>query len=42
MTDPYAIPKSLGILRVVESKYDLTALDIVERIHAQRDRFQMK
>lgn len=40
--DPYAIPKALGIFHEVKSPYDLTALDIVERIHGKREKFQAK
>lgn len=37
--DPYALPKHLGILQIVYCDYDLSALDFVERIQNQRERY---
>lgn len=41
-SDPYALPRQKGILKVIPSEGTLTVLDIVKRIFIQRDRFQMK
>mmetsp|Transcript_15267 Transcript_15267/g.22981 ORF Transcript_15267/g.22981 Transcript_15267/m.22981 type:complete len:542 (-) Transcript_15267:170-1795(-) len=40
--DPYALPRDMGILHVVPSSNDLTAPVIVDRIHAQRERYMEK
>lgn len=40
--DPYELPRSQGILKHVFINYNLSALDFVERIQEQRDRFAVK
>ena len=38
-TDPYAIPKSMGIHKIVDSKSDLTAEIVIERIIKNREKY---
>jgi ethanolamine-phosphate cytidylyltransferase len=40
--DPYELPRVQGILQHVFINYNLSALDFVERIQEQRDRFAIK
>jgi len=40
--DPYKVPRERGMLHVVPSVSGLTAADIVERIHAQHERYKSK
>lgn len=40
--DPYFIPREMGILHIVKSDKTMTVIDIVERIHDQRDRYKEK
>jgi len=42
LEDPFAVPRRLGILQVVQSSQDLTVPDIVGRIHLQRVHFDAK
>jgi ethanolamine-phosphate cytidylyltransferase len=42
VVDPFELPRSLNILRNVFISYNLSALDFVERIQDQRDRFAVK
>lgn len=42
MRDPYAIPREKGILHVVPSISGLSAAEIVDRIHLQRERYKKK
>jgi ethanolamine-phosphate cytidylyltransferase len=40
--DPYAVPREKGILHVVPSVSGLSAAEIVDRIHEQRERYKTK
>jgi len=40
--DPYALPRELGILRVLDSATDLTVKDVVGRVQGQKDRYVAK
>jgi hypothetical protein len=40
--DPYVVPREMGLMRAVDSKSDLTVLDLVQRIQVQRSRFNQK
>lgn len=40
--DMFEIPRKLGILRYIKSKYTTDVLDFVERVHTQRDKFTAK
>lgn len=42
LRDPYSIPREKGILHVVPSVSGLSACEIVERIHVQRERYKTK
>jgi len=42
LEDPFAVPRRLGILQVVQSTQGLTVPDIVGRIHMQRVHFDAK
>ena len=41
-SDPYALPKKLKMIKVVDSGSDLTVFDIEDRIFKQRERFEVK
>jgi ethanolamine-phosphate cytidylyltransferase len=40
--DPYAVPRERGILHVIPSVSGLSAAEIVDRIHEQRERYKTK
>jgi hypothetical protein len=40
--DPYALPRRLSMIRVVDSGSGLSVFDIEERIFQQRERFEVK
>lgn len=40
--DPYALPRKLKMVKVVDSGSDLTVFDIEDRIFKQRERFEVK
>lgn len=41
-TDPYALPRKLKMVKVVDSESNLTVFDIEDRIFRQRERFEAK
>ena len=40
--DPFAIPRRMGILQVVQSAQELCVSDFVGRIHVQKEHFDQK
>lgn len=42
ISDEYAVPRKLGILREIKSPRSITALDVIDRILQQRESFQRR
>lgn len=41
-SDPYEVPKAMGIFQAIPSTVDLTVDDVLQRLHANRERLEKK